>query len=279
MDLFHPISGLGDIAETYNVLLCDIWGVVHNGREGFEPAIEALMRFRQDHGVVILLSNSPRPSVSIPEQFHALGIGARFWDGIVTSGDATIDELARRAPGPAFKLGPERDDRLYDTLEMNFSDLGAAKFISCTGLFDDETETPEDYRELFAEALSLELPLVCANPDIKVVRGEREIYCGGALAQLYEKMGGEVIYAGKPHPPIYRLARFWIKESLGFMPPLEKILTIGDNIFTDLLGAQNQNLDCLFIHGGVHGSQIGSLKTLLERHNIHARYMRPDLIW
>jgi len=276
---FQPLSGLGQIADNYDALFCDIWGVVHNGRVPFAEAIEALERFRSERGPVILISNSPRPSIAIPLQFRQIGILSEPWDAIVTSGDAIIDELARRAPGPAFKLGPERDDVLYANLDLNFSDLADAHFISCTGLFNDDEETPEDYRELLLQARDIGLPLICANPDIRVKRGDKMIYCGGAIAQLYEKLGGEVIHAGKPHPPIYRLCRAWLEEILGYNLPQDRVLAIGDNIFTDLLGAQQEDLDCLFIADGVHSDKAEKLKALLVEHKIQARYMSSMLSW
>jgi len=276
---FQPLSGLGQIADNYDALFCDIWGVVHNGRVPFAEAIEALERFRSERGPVILISNSPRPSIAIPLQFRQIGILSEPWDAIVTSGDAIIDELARRAPGPAFKLGPERDDVLYANLDLNFSDLADAHFISCTGLFNDDEETAEDYRELLLQARDIGLPLICANPDIRVKRGDKMIYCGGAIAQLYEKLGGEVIHAGKPHPPIYRLCRAWLEEILGYNLPQDRVLAIGDNIFTDLLGAQQEDLDCLFIADGVHSDKAEKLKALLVEHKIQARYMSSMLSW
>lgn len=275
---FQSLSGLGQIAQDYEVVLCDIWGVVHNGRMPYHPACEALERFRQEQGPVVMISNSPKPSVSIPDSFRQIGVPGEFWDAIVTSGDATIDELSRRAPGPAFKLGPPRDDVLYDNLEMDFADLDRASFISCTGLFEDD-ETPEDYQDLLADAKDRGLPFVCANPDVKVRVGEKIIYCGGALAQLYEKMGGEVVFAGKPHQPIYRLCRAWLNEVIGYVPPPEKILCIGDNIFTDLLGAQEQGYDCLFIQDGLYGETTEKFKQLLIEHKITARYMADHLSW
>ena len=276
---FSDISGLGQIAGNYDVLLCEIWGVIHNGKVPFFDACEALERFRSENGPVILISNSPRPSVAIPEQFAQVGVPGELWDAIVTSGDATIDELSRRAPGPAFKLGPPRDDRIYESLELEFADIDGAAFISCTGLFEDDHETPEDYRELLEQALGRELPLVCANPDIQVRRGDKVIYCGGALAQLYEDMGGQVIYAGKPHPPIYRMCRAWAEEITGFEVPDSRILAIGDNVHTDLLGAQNQGVDCLFVADGLYAGNRDKLISLLGEHNISAKYMTSKLVW
>ena len=276
---FMDIVGLGQVADHYEALLGDIWGVIHTGQVPFVDAIEALERFHTERGPIVLISNSPRPSIAIPAQFDEIGVPHTFYDAIATSGDATIDDLARRAPGPAFKLGPERDDRLYADLDLNFTELEKAKFITCTGLFDDENETPDDYTDLLGEARELGLPLVCANPDIRVKRGDKMIYCGGALAQSYEDMGGEVIYAGKPHKPIYRLSRAWLKEIAGYEIDKSKVLAIGDNIHTDLLGAQNEGYDCLFVADGVHENNAGAVKDLLRKHGINVKYMLPSLAW
>ena len=275
---FQSLSGLGQIAGDYDVLLCDIWGVVHNGREGYKAATEALELFRGENGPVILISNSPKPSVSIPHSFDEIGVQGEFYDAIVTSGDATIQELARRAPGPVFKLGPERDDVLYENIDLHFSDIDRATFISCTGMFDDD-DSPEDYRAMLTEARDGGLPLICANPDVKVRVGDKIVWCGGALAKLYEELGGEVIYAGKPHEPIYRLARAWMNEMLGYLPPEDRVLCIGDNIFTDLVGAQQQDYDCLFIQDGLYGETEQKFKALLGDHGINARYMASKLSW
>jgi len=279
MSDFLDIMGIGEIAENYDALLCDIWGVMHNGRVPYHDACLALERFRAERGPVILISNSPRPSAAIPAQFAQVGVRGEPYDAIVTSGDATVNELARRAPGPAFKLGPDRDDVIYEGLEMHFSALEDASFISCTGLFDDETETPDDYRTMLNEAADMGLSMVCANPDVQVKRDGKIIYCGGALAQLYDKIGGKVIYAGKPHPPIYELSRAWIEEIAGYDIPKDRVLTIGDNIFTDLLGAQQEDYDCLFIQDGLHADNSEKLKSLLGEHGISARYMADGLRW
>lgn len=278
MSNFQSLAGLGQIAGDYDVLLCDIWGVVHNGQEAYKSATEALELFRSDHGPVILISNSPKPSVSIPNQFSQIGVHGEFYDAVVTSGDATIDELSRRAPGPVFKIGPERDDMLYENIELHFSDIDEASFISCTGMFEDD-DKPEDYRPILIEARDAGLPFICANPDVKVKIAGRVVWCGGALAKLYEELGGDVIYAGKPHEPVYRLARAWMSEMLGYVPPQDRVLCIGDNIFTDLLGAQQQDYDCLFIQDGLYGETEAKFKTLLAQHGISARYMASNLSW
>ena len=278
-DDFRPIAGLAQIADDYDAILCDIWGVVHNGRVPFDGAIEALQRYREERGPVVLISNSPRPSVAIPAQFVQVGIDAVFYDAIVTSGDATIDELSRRAPGPAFKLGPERDDVIYEGIELHFADMDDAAFISCTGLYDDfGGETPDDYRDLLKQGVDNGLPMVCANPDVTVKVDGRTIYCGGALAELYAELGGEVVYAGKPHPPIYRLARAWLDEVAGHVPHPDRILMVGDNIFTDLVGAEREGMGTLYIQDGLHGRDA-ELADVLRRHGIRADYIAPRLVW
>lgn len=276
---FQEISGLGQVAEDYDALLCDIWGVMHNGKVPYKAAIDALERFRGERGPVILISNSPRPSAAIPAQFEQVGVLGEPYDAIVTSGDATINELARRAPGPAFKLGPDRDDVIYEGMEMNFCELEDASFISCTGLFNDDEETPEDYRHMLNEAADMGISMVCANPDVQVKRDGKLIYCGGALAQLYDEIGGKVIYAGKPHPPIYELSRAWIEEVAGYDIPKDRVLAIGDNIFTDLLGAQQEDYDCFYIQDGLHADNSEQLKAILNKHGIVARYMADGLRW
>lgn len=274
---FQTISGLGQIADDYDAIFCDIWGVIHNGKMPFHEACDALERFRE-RAPVVLITNAPGPSITVPDSFRDIGVPGEFYDAVVTAGDATIDALARRAPGPAFKIGPERDDKLYTGLEMNFSDLEDAAFISCTGMYEDD-EHPDDYTEILGAARERGIPMVCANPDMKVKVGNDIIWCGGALGNVYEEMGGEVIYAGKPHEPIYRLCRAWLDEVTGYIPPPERILCIGDNIFTDLIGAKRENMDCLFIQDGLNGDMEHRFKTLLGEHGISARYVAPKLSW
>ena len=278
MSNFKSISGLAQIAGNYDVILCDIWGVIHNGNSPYKPATEALELFRSENGPVILISNSPKPSISIPRAFDSIGVFGDFYDAVVTSGDAIINEIARRAPGPVFKLGPDRDDVLYADIDLHFSDIEHASFISCTGMFDDD-DKPDDYLKLLTEAKDRSLPFLCANPDVKVRFGGKIVWCGGALAKIYEKIGGEVIYAGKPHDPIYSLTRAWMRELLGYVPPKDRILCIGDNIFTDLLGAQQQDYDCLFIQDGLYGEKEAELSLLLSNNGILSKYMSSNLAW
>ena len=245
------VAGLSGIAGDVDGVLCDVWGVVHNGREAFRPAVAALSHFRRKHGPVVLITNAPRPASEVIAQLNGLGVEPEAYDAVVTSGDATQAELAARAPGPAYGLGPERDDKIYDGTGIEFAPIETAAFVSCTGLVDDETETPEDYRGLLEQAKARGLDLVCANPDVIVRRGDDLVYCAGALAELYTEMGGNSVYVGKPHPPIYRLALQRLAEAAGRELAPEKVLAIGDGRATDALGANQAGLNCVFILAGI----------------------------
>ncbi len=195
-------------------LLSDIWGVVHNGLEAFPEACEALHNFRKRGGTVILITNAPRPADSVQRQLRKLAVADDIYDAIVSSGDLTRHYVADHPGRKVFWLGPERDNSIYRGLNPVLSPLEQADYIVCTGPFDDETETPEDYREMMLAARARKLPLICANPDIVVERGDRLIYCAGAIAELYRELGGEVIFYGKPHRPIYERAMQLAAERL-----------------------------------------------------------------
>jgi HAD superfamily hydrolase (TIGR01459 family) len=284
----RALAGLSDVAPAYDALLCDVWGVIHNGRESFPAACAALARYRAELGPVVLISNSPRPHDQVIEQLDALGVPRGSWSEIVTSGDATRLLLAERAPGPAWLVGPDRDLPLYEGLGLEVSDLAGAKFISVTGPYDDETEEPRDYRDRFIEAAGRDLELICANPDLVVQRGERLIYCGGALAQLYESLGGRVLMAGKPYPIIYDLSLAKIAEARGRPLDRRRVLCIGDGLPTDIRGANAQGLDVLFVASGIHGAETiqpdGALNApavadLLRQAGLAANYAIADLVW
>jgi len=281
------VAGLSALDDRYDVLLCDVWGVIHNGRESFPVACEALARYRGRGGVVALISNSPRPAPQVVAQLDGLGVPRDAWSLIVTSGDATRKLLAARAPGPAWKLGPDRDDPLYEGLGLAFAPLDQARFIACTGPFDDERETPEDYRERFRGAVARGLPMICANPDIVVQRGPKLIYCGGALAQLYEALEGQVFMAGKPHAAIYELALEKAAALRAGALDRARVLCVGDGPRTDLRGANAQGLDALFIANGIHGQEIlakggidmAMIDHVFETEAVSARYAMADLVW
>jgi HAD superfamily hydrolase (TIGR01459 family) len=244
------ISGLGVLARRFDALLCDVWGVIHNGRESFPEACAALARWRGQIGPVILISNAPRPAEAVARQLDGLAVPRSSWSAIVTSGDVSRSLLATRAPGPAFRIGPAKDEPLYSGLGLEFASVETAAFIACSGPNDEDVETPEDYRAVMTIAASRGLTMICANPDLVVQRGEALIYCAGALAKLYEALGGEVIWAGKPYAPIYDLAY----EKAG-RPERRRVLAIGDGLLTDLAGAREQGLDALFVADGIHAAK------------------------
>ncbi|HEY2481689.1 MAG TPA: TIGR01459 family HAD-type hydrolase [Caulobacteraceae bacterium] len=252
----ETISGLARLAGRYDILLCDVWGVVHNGREAFPAACEALAQWRMDVGPVVLISNAPRPEGAVATQLDSLGVPRTAWTAIVTSGDVSRELLAARAPGPAWRIGPAKDDPLFVGLGLEFTGPDEATFIACSGPQDEETETPEDYRVAFEAAAAKGLTMICANPDVLVQRGDRLIYCAGALAQLYRALGGQVIEAGKPYAPIYDLAIAHAEAVFGRSVDRRRVLTIGDGVSTDLAGALAQGLDALFVVDGVHAAEV-----------------------
>lgn len=283
------LSGLSDVADRYDAILCDVWGVIHNGRESFADACEALVRFQRERGPVVLISNVPRPSRFVHSQLEQLKVPRDAWSGFVASGDATFAELVVRAPGPAWALGPARDSGLYEGSGVEFAELPEqAAFISCTGLFDDDIETPEDYRERLQLCADRGLEMICANPDIVVQKGDRMIYCAGALAQLYEELGGTVLMAGKPFGPIYAMAYAEADRLAGRRLDRSRLLAIGDGLPTDVKGANSQGLDLLFVAGGIHAAELsgpgGNLEQalvddFLHRADASARYAMRDLAW
>jgi len=281
------ISGLAEISDRYDVLLSDVWGVIHNGRESFPAACAALARWRAERGPVILISNAPRPSAAVHAQLDQLGVPREAWSAFVSSGDATRLMLGARAPGPAWAIGPDRDAPLYEGLDLAFTGFEDATFISCTGPYDDEVEGPDDYDGRFKATIARGLTMICANPDIVVQRGDRLIYCGGALAQRYAELGGEVIMAGKPYAPIYGLCLAEAQVILGRPIDPARVLCIGDAVATDAKGANDQGLDVLFVASGIHGAEtIGpdgldaaAVETLLAKDGAKAAYAIADLAW
>ncbi len=273
----ETLPGLSAIAGRYDAVLCDVWGVIHNGREAFPVPCDALARFAAERGPVVLISNAPRPAAAVHDQLRDLGVPDAAWSGFVTSGDATRALLAARTPGPVFALGPERDRPLYDGLGLNFATLEQAAFICCTGLFDDDVETAEDYRAALIPAAARGLDFICANPDLVVHRGERLIPCAGAVAALYEQLGGRVLMAGKPFAATYDLALAEVDRLAGRPVDRARVLCIGDGVGTDVLGANRQGLDCLFISGGIHGGQAAD--EVLAKAGAHAAYAMTGLGW
>jgi HAD superfamily hydrolase (TIGR01459 family) len=264
------IERLSDIANGYDALLCDLWGCVHDGRRVFPDAVAALLAFREGGGRVVFVTNSPRPRPAVLRQLERLGVPRASFDTVATSGDAAQAGLAAGVAGnKVWHIGPVGDRSFFDEVEEDLATglriervaPATAEGIVCTGLFDDLTETPEDYRDRLAEAAARGLPMLCANPDVVVDWGERRLFCAGALGELYAEMGGRVWLFGKPNPPIYDLARRRLEAVAGRPIPDDRILAIGDGPRTDVAGALGEGMDCLFITGGIAADEFGPQRT------------------
>ena len=262
------LSSLSELAGRYDALLCDLWGCLHNGVKPYPAAIAALHAFREAGGAVLLLTNAPRPNPAV--RAHLLGMGApeSAFDGIVSSGDATRAEIASLKHGERLHtIGPERDTSLWEGVPVELTDVEAADAILCTGLNDDETETPDDYDALLRSAVGRGLPFICANPDIVVDRGEKRLYCAGAIAQRYQELGGAVTMCGKPHAPIYDLALRELALLRGGAIDPARVLAVGDGIATDVLGAEQAGLDCVFVTGGLATEEVAAEPTKPDPEN------------
>ena len=246
------IDAIAPLGKNYAAWLVDIWGVMHNGVRAFPPAVEATLRYREQGGIVILLSNSPRPSEPLQRQLTSLGVSEQSYDATVSSGDLTRHELVKHEGARIFHLGPERDLPIFKDLDLTRVDAKDAELVVCTGLFHDETERPEDYEGLLRELAGRNLTMLCANPDHLVERGHSLVYCAGALAQIYEEHCGKVIYAGKPYAPIYELAEETIAGLAGRKLARDEMLAIGDGVRTDMAGAADYGLDAVFVASGLH---------------------------
>ena len=247
------------LAPRYDAVLSDVWGVIHNGLTAFPEASDALTRFRQKGGAVTLISNAPRPGDQVIHMLDRMGVPRSAYDAIVTSGDVSRDYVGKHPGEPVLLIGPERDHTIFTGLDSPFVELKDARYVVCTGLYDDEVETPADYEDLLGKIRARNLFMLCANPDIVVERGDKLVYCAGALADRYKELGGEVYYAGKPHRPLYDLALAEVARAKGgATPSLDRVLAIGDSVRTDLTGAINLGVDCLFLTAGIHAEELGN---------------------
>jgi HAD superfamily hydrolase (TIGR01459 family) len=243
------------LAPDYDVLLCDVWGVVHNGVTAFPHACDALMRARARGAAVILITNAPRQSTVVARQLEKMHVPREIYDAIVSSGDVTRAVIEARPGQSLFHLGPERDRSMFTG--FNVAPLETADYVVCSGLDNDDVETPENYRVRLETMLARKLFMVCANPDVVVERGDRLVYCAGSLADLYATMGGEVLYAGKPYRPIYDMALAKAQAAAGRKVAASRVLAIGDSVRTDLKGARTAGVDFLFVTSGIHAEELG----------------------
>lgn len=281
----RTLAALDAVLDQYDTVFCDVWGVLHNGRQLYPHAAPALQRARKAGKTVILLTNVPKPRGPIPGQLDRIGCPRDAWDIIVTSGDATRFELGARAPGPVFKIGPEAFDRtLWEGLGLQTTTLDQARFVAISGLNRDD-ETPADYADILHQAKARDLELICANPDIVVRVGDQLVWCAGAIARDYAAIGGRVVMAGKPYAPIYELAFRELASHTGRAIDKARILCIGDGVPTDVAGANAQGLDCLFIASGMHGEALFSdgavdpakVDAALAQEGVRADYVMREL--
>jgi len=254
------ISGLSEIAPGHDALICDVWGVVHDGHRHHAAAAEALYRFKQEHGPVVLLTNAPRVPSEVQAQCTSYGLPPDCYDAIVSSGGAAREELARRsvkATLPLYYIGPDRDLAMIAGLDIDRVGIAEAEIALAIGLRDDLSETPDHYVDALKAMCARGLVMLCANPDLVVHRGERLVYCAGSLAKAYEDMGGPVIYYGKPHRPVYdsALAAAALAAKAANRQSPKRPLAVGDGLLTDIKGANGAGLEALFIADGVHGEE------------------------
>ncbi len=276
------VKNFADIISPYDFIICDIWGVLHNGISAFPEAHLALSIARTQDKTVILLSNAPRPSHDVISQLTRLGVPRKAYDDIVTSGDITQNLLRKRENSQVFLLGPERDSTIFDSLNMQPVALDKADLVLCTGLFNDETETPEDYEPLLKTMLNRGLSMLCANPDLVVERGEQLIYCAGALADRYAQMGGMVTLIGKPFSIAYEQTFAAYAQLTGQRADKLRTIAIGDAVRTDIKGANQFGIASLFIAGGIHAHELMSEQSILDASKtdrfLHKQKYQPNFV-
>jgi HAD superfamily hydrolase (TIGR01459 family) len=279
------IDRLSQITRNYKAVVCDVWGVIHNGEWSFPAASKALEQARADGLAVVLVTNAPRRADKIIEQLNGLGVPPSAYDRVVTSGDATRGMIAE-GPRRIFHIGKDIEQTVYEELDIELCEEREADIIVCTGLFRDEEETPADYADILQRLRARDIPMICANPDIIVERGARHIYCAGAIAREYQQMGGRVAMAGKPHKPIYDLALREAATLLGHEVDASKVLAIGDGLLTDVKGAVNSNFDVLYISAGIHAREYGghgkpdndALQSWLKKNSVAPVATMPMLV-
>ncbi|WP_421722775.1 TIGR01459 family HAD-type hydrolase [Bauldia sp.] len=281
------IRGLSEIVDDYTCILCDAWGVIHNGVMAHEPALDALRKCRAAGRHVVIVTNAPRPKEQVLAQFARHGVDDRTFDDIITSGGVARGFLVERPGLKVVHFGPDRDLPTYDGLDIEIVDAADAELVSCTGLPDDTTETPEDYADHYARWLDLGLPMVCANPDKVIKRGDSLVWCAGGVADAYRELGGETILLGKPHRPIFDTALARFSDLAGTGVSGNDVLVVGDSLETDLRGATDVGLDALFVTAGIHADRFGphedpdasKVAGALDEAGLSVRAFIPHLAW
>ena len=281
-DAIPVLSSIAELAATTDAWIVDIWGVMHNGARAYPGAARACSELRARGGTVVLLSNAPRPFPAVVPHMTDLGVPPDAYDAGVTSGDVTRDMLAAWEGRALLHIGPERDRGLLAGLGIRHAPAVEADVVLCSGLYDDETETPADYADLLAALAARNVPMICANPDIVVERGHRLIHCAGALAADYEARGGQVTYAGKPHLPVYERALAEIARLRGGPVEKSRVLCIGDGIETDVKGAHAAGLRSVFVASPISapaGLSVAVLEELFTGRPFAPVAAMPALGW
>ena len=264
-------TGLKSIANSYDLFFIDIWGVVHNGINLNKPSIEVLENLSNLNKEFVLLTNAPRPNITVINFLEKMGLNKNFFKNVFTSGEAALKYLIKDLKNKKFfHIGPPRDFDLFKSFKENkVSNINESDYLLCSGLFDD-LEDLNYYKNLLIHHISKKM--ICTNPDLIVDRGENREYCAGSIAKIFEEINGEVIYFGKPYPPVYNLSSD-TKD--------KKILCIGDNLNTDIRGANIQNYDSLLITGGIHRQEISKLElnNVIEKYSAKVDYSQTDLKW
>ena len=250
------IAHAGSLLARYDVLLCDIWGVVHDGKVALPASNDALTRFRSGGGTVILVSNAPVPPDAVARLLDDKAVPRSAWDRIVSSGGLALNLIHSRGYRHVHRIGPAVRDALFFAGLPPDAPLAKADVIACTGPFDDRRETGEDYRARLVEPAKRGVPLVCANPDLVVHVGHDLLPCAGAIGVVYESLGGKVVWPGKPHPIAYRSALEMAADLRGFSTRKTRVLAIGDAVRTDLAAAAGAGVDALFIASGIHRDAV-----------------------
>lgn len=283
----QALDGLSEIAPRYDVVLSDIWGVVHNGIAAHPTAVEALVNFRRSGGRVVLISNAPRPSGPIIQMLDDFGVSREAYDAVVTSGDATRVILEGYRGKTVHYVGPPVvNESLFEGLDITVGSAEEAKAVVVTDL-DTDDDTPDMYNDRITLWLSRNLPLIAANPDRVVEHGDQILYCGGALADLYEARGGMIVMVGKPYKPIYTEALRLAEQAAGRPVDRTRILAIGNSVRTDAIGAAGAGLDLLFITGSIHAAELDAfgnpdpeaIRALVEPSGATVAGVMPRLSW
>jgi len=280
-----------ELSDVFPVWLCDVWGVVHDGRQVYPLAADALIKYREAGGCVILITNAPRPSRVIVPQMRVFGVPDEAHDAVVSSGDVTRELVRRLAGSNVFHLGPAEDSSLLDGLPVNWTALEDAQAVLCTGLINDgrgrgKAELPEDYRPVLSQMQKKDLPFICANPDRVVGVGGILYPCAGALADIYQELGGKVEMAGKPYTPIYQVALQRASDILKRQIYRSQVLAIGDGLPTDVEGARANDLSVHFIAGGIHAAdhegtdaQVIASQLAIKMPGLQVAGVAAGLVW